>query len=70
MRRIIRFVKALWKYILYGDRVSFNQYVDRMKVCSECLMFRNDNWTCGKCGCYIDKKAKMTTESCPENKWG
>jgi len=69
MRRIIRFVKALWKYILYGDRVSFNQYVDRMKVCSECPMFRNDNWTCGKCGCYIDKKAKMTTESCPDNKW-
>jgi hypothetical protein len=69
MKRVFRFVKALWKYMLYGHRVSLWTYCDRLGKCNGCDKFRGGNWTCGVCGCYLDKKAKMNTERCPEGKW-
>jgi len=67
--RLLRFIKALWKYILYGNRVGFSQYMVRLYMCERCACFREDNWTCGVCGCYVTKKAKMSTEKCPKSKW-
>ena len=69
MARVIRFVKALWKYIWYGNRVSFNEYVSRLNKCCVCDDLDSDKWTCKKCGCYLTKKAKMSTEKCPNNRW-
>lgn len=69
MARIIRFIKALWRYILYGNRVSFDEYIVRLDKCYRCDDIDLDKWTCKKCGCYLTKKAKMSTEKCPENKW-
>ena len=69
MKRVFRFIKAVWRYILYGKRVTFNQFVDRLDICRDCPNLKKDNWTCGICGCYLDKKTKMSTEKCPENKW-
>ena len=66
--RIIRFIKALWKYILHGRRVSFRKYASRLYICSVCENHKDD-WTCGVCGCYLDKKAKMSTEKCPKDRW-
>jgi len=67
--RIFRFIKALWRYIFYGKRVSFGLYVSRLYICDQCSNLNRDKWTCNKCGCYLDKKAKMSTEKCPDNKW-
>lgn len=69
MKRVWRFLKALWKYILYGKRVSFRRYVTRLEMCSCCSNFNSDTWTCKICGCHMDKKAKMSTEKCPNNAW-
>lgn len=69
MKRIFRFLKALWRYILHGKRVPFEVFVSRLMACENCPNLKRDNWTCGICGCYLDKKAKMTTEKCPDNKW-
>lgn len=69
MKRICRFIKALWKYILFGKRVSFIQYITRLTDCEYCSYLDQNNWTCKICGCYVDKKAKMSTEKCPEHKW-
>lgn len=67
MMRMIRFIKALVKYIIFGKRVEFADYIFRLRVCNECPL--RDDWKCGKCGCYLDKKAKMSTETCPEGNW-
>ena len=41
----------------------------RLYMCERCKDFKEDNWTCGVCGCYVTKKAKMSTEKCPKSKW-
>jgi len=69
MKRIIRFIKAIWKYILYGKRVSFDEFVDRLTICSVCPCLDEEKWICGKCGCYLLKKVRMSTENCPDKKW-
>lgn len=69
MRRIIRFIKAIIRYIRFGQRVSIDMYINRLILCKECEHFSNTKWTCKKCGCFLDKKAKMSTEKCPNNKW-
>lgn len=68
MVRIFRFLKSLLRYIIYGNRVPFEQYVQRLNRCVECEDLNKDNWTCEICGCYVDKKLKMSTETCPKNK--
>ena len=67
--RIIRFFKAIIKYIKVGNRVYINEYVNRLSKCKDCDHFDNEKWSCKICGCYLDKKAKMNTENCPEGKW-
>lgn len=69
MKRIFRFIKALIRYILFGNRVSFDDYRQRLFQCSFCKHLDYMNWTCKKCGCYVDKKAKMSTEECPLKMW-
>jgi len=67
MMRLLRFLKALFKYIIWGDQVATDKYNNRLAICNQCSV------RCGKkccvCGCYLNKKAKWSTESCPKNKW-
>lgn len=65
--RLIRFIKALVKYALHGHRVEFGDYVLRLRMCNECPY--RDEFTCKKCGCFLDKKCKMDTEKCPKGNW-
>lgn len=67
--RLMRFFKAIVRYIRFGKRVAFNDYVYRLTVCEICDNCDKKNWSCKKCGCYLDKKAKMNTENCPDDKW-
>ena len=67
--RIIRFLKATVKYIRFGQQTTIDVYIDRLTICKNCNNFDNEKWSCKICGCYLDKKAKMNTENCPEDKW-
>ena len=67
--RIIRFLKAIVKYIKFGKQTTIDEFINRLTVCKNCNNFDSDKWSCKKCGCYLDKKAKMNTEKCPDNKW-
>ena len=67
--KIIRFLKAIIKYIRFGQQTTIDVYIDRLTTCKNCNNFNNEKWSCKICGCYLDKKAKMNTENCPENKW-
>jgi hypothetical protein len=67
MKRFFRFIIALIKYIIWGNRVSSDKYNSRMSICNQCDQKCGDK--CCICGCYLKKKLKWSTESCPENKW-
>lgn len=71
MKKIFRFIRALFRYAVYGHfkKSTFKLYAERINICSGCKLLNADNWTCGVCGCYLTKKAKWSTETCPENKW-
>ena len=65
MIRLFRFLYALIKYVLKGDSVSSDKYNNRLEICNICK--DKCGSTCCICGCYIKKKAKWSTESCPKN---
>lgn len=71
MIRFFRFIKALLRYAIYGHfkNTTFKKYSERISICVECENLVAKDWTCNICGCYLDKKAKWSTESCPINKW-
>jgi hypothetical protein len=67
MKRVLRFIWALIKYVMFGGTVNSDVYHNRTSTCYSCEYL--DNAQCSLCGCYIKRKAKWTTESCPKNKW-
>ena len=67
--RVIRFIRALWNYMLFGTRVSDETLEHRMDECSYCSYLNSKKMVCGKCGCYVKKKARWSTEKCPEGRW-
>ncbi len=67
MKRIFRFIIALFKYVIWGDQVTSDKYNNRISICNQCSDKCGSK--CCICGCYINKKAKWSTESCPKNKW-
>ena len=69
MFRLIRFLKSIIKYIRFGNQTHIDEYINRLTICKNCNNFNHEKWTCKICGCYLDKKAKMNTENCPEGKW-
>ena len=56
MMRIFKFILALFKYLIWGDRVSVDKYNTRMAICDSCTY--RCGTKCGVCGCYLTKKAK------------
>lgn len=43
---------------------------DRLARCNECEFLVLDSRQCVKCTCFVDVKTLLSTESCPEKKWG
>jgi hypothetical protein len=65
--RILRFLKALFVFILRGETTSPLEENQRMEICIRCE--HNLGKTCEVCGCVLKAKVKMSTESCPKSKW-
>lgn len=67
MKRTLRFLKAVFKYIFFGNTVTFEKYTSRILTCNTCEYRKISR--CGICKCILIKKAKWSTEDCPKNKW-
>ena len=62
--------KALFKYASEGfPNVSKEVYEERLLTCNGCEFLNRKKETCMVCGCVIEYKARMETESCPQKKW-
>ena len=46
--RIVRFLKAIVKYIRFGQRTSIDEYINRLTICKGCIYFDNEKWACKK----------------------
>jgi len=64
---MFKFIIALIKHLVWGDIVTDDKYNSRIDICNHCT--DRCGTKCGICGCYLNKKAKWSTESCSKNKW-
>lgn len=72
-------ISSTIKWLSSGARfVSTEEYEERINTCMECpnksspstsplYALLNTRYICGLCGCDIERKAKLTTESCPDS---
>jgi len=51
MKRIVRFIIALFKYIVWGDQVTSDKYNSRISICNQCSDKCGSK--CCICGCYL-----------------
>ena len=65
--RFFRFIKALIKFLWYGETVIKEEKTRRLRICISCTN-RCDKRCC-ECGCLLVKKAEWSSESCPLKKW-
>ena len=62
----------LQKYIAHLDedlKVENEEYERRLKLCQGCDYLRNG--MCGRCGCFVELRAHMKKNHCPDvkKKW-
>jgi hypothetical protein len=65
--RILRFIKAMTIFILWGKIVDEYILKSRRELCDACPF--KEGKRCSICTCYIKQKTRLSTESCPKNKW-
>lgn len=71
-QKVINLASAVKRIAQEGYKeVDDDVYRARLSQCNSCE-FRTDQWTCShpSCGCFLAKKAKLSTEACPIGKWG
>lgn len=62
--------KALVGYVKGGmENVEPEVYQERLAICAGCAYRANDRCTMPECGCYIEKKAMLASENCPNLYW-
>lgn len=47
-----------------ADAVSYEQRLNNCKTCSSLI-----NGMCKHCGCFVEMRAAITTNKCPNKKW-
>ena len=66
-------VVRIGKAAINGDTIFCPDFdsEQRIRMCESCDMFRASDRICthNDCGCFIDKKARLSTERCPMAKW-
>lgn len=68
------FFKSAAVFVAAGmPRTPLEDIEHRLSICHECPLFDaagyNGSGRCTVCGCNMEIKTAMATESCPENKW-
>ena len=64
------FANSTAKDIANGFKRSDEKTVEeRLSICNSCEFFIKDAKRCGKCGCFVEVKARRPKDSCPIGKW-
>lgn len=69
-RAAIAIFKA-FRIFLSGEDLFVTEAVfeRRKEWCEKCELFYVVDRQCGKCSCFVDVKARLTSEKCPLDKW-
>ena len=51
------------------EKLTDEQYAERIKVCESCDYYNDRTCTQKNCGCTITRKARWASEECPIDKW-
>ena len=65
----IKEVKRATKDIINKNRVTENEYKDRLKTCNDCVYLVRSTNMCRVCGCFMKIKAALPSSVCPLGKW-
>lgn len=70
MQMAKNFVQSAAKHVKNGMQNSNEEeYKKRLAICAECPYVVENGSRCGKCGCFLQTKAKWASSSCPIGKW-
>ena len=68
-RKLNMFFKTMWAWARSGFKLSSEQTSQaRFEICKACPELVN-NKQCNLCGCFMEKKVKIESASCPLKKW-
>lgn len=65
--QVWNFGKAVLDYIKNPETVDNETYESRLKTCDTCEY--RVNRRCTVCGCFIEEKAKLASQHCPDIRW-
>lgn len=51
--------------VFVGEKLT----AQRVDLCHRCPHFLPKTRQCGLCSCFVDVKAKLATEECPDHRW-
>tara|TARA_R110000737_G_scaffold105398_1_gene138476 strand:+ start:553 stop:942 length:390 start_codon:yes stop_codon:yes gene_type:complete len=61
------FSKELSAHIKAGQpALKQGEYEERLEACNACPHLKKSSMRCGKCGCFLEHKAKWRTSDCPD----
>lgn len=67
-------VKAAWRSLVTFFKgkpvfVTPEAADARLDVCEGCIFFHRESRQCQRCACFVDAKAMLVEETCPEGFW-
>jgi len=69
-KRLSMFFKTMWSWCKSGFKLEEEQvYSARFEICKACPELKKPQNQCGICGCFMEKKTKLSGASCPLKKW-
>lgn len=72
-QQIVSGVKAIGRFVVGGfNRATPEERDARLAICRECDRYDAEQVRCRVCGCYLNEKTWLASESCPlpHPKWG
>jgi len=68
---VLTAARALWRAATTPEEliVSEADEAARLSVCEACPYFDHTMRQCNECTCFVDLKAKLSTEECPKGFW-
>lgn len=64
------FMGSAAKHLANGMKAASEELQqERLSICEKCPHIVEDGSRCGKCGCFLQTKAKWASSSCPIGKW-
>jgi Family of unknown function (DUF6171) len=71
MHFLVALGRFIWRALRKNDSpvASPAMLAERREICETCANFEPEKRMCDVCGCYVDLKIVLGSESCPRKKW-